>query len=219
MSDIRIQSFVAPGFEENTYLVWRAGNGSAIVVDPGNIVTAILDSLAEQQLRLEAIVLTHAHLDHIEGVAELRDHSGAPIWMHPADKPLYDGAGDQAAWFAMPFRPLPDTDNELQHGQELSVAGIDFEVRHVPGHSPGHVILYCEEARAALVGDVIFQGSIGRTDLPGGNFAQLIKGIREQVFTLPENTILYTGHGPATDVGHERATNPFLVPHYGGGLA
>lgn len=219
MSAIRIQGFVAPGFEENAYLVWRAGTGSAIAVDPGAAAAAMLDTLAAENLRLEAIVLTHAHVDHVEGVPALRDAAPAPIWLHAEDRALYAAAAQQAAWFGMKIRPLPEIDHELVHGQALALAGIQFEVRHVPGHSPGHVILYCPEAGAALVGDVIFFGSVGRTDLPGGSFAQLVKGIREHVFSLPAETVLHTGHGPDTDVGHERATNPFLVPHYGGGLA
>jgi glyoxylase-like metal-dependent hydrolase (beta-lactamase superfamily II) len=219
MSSVRIRPFVAPGFEENGYLVWRAGSGSAIAVDPGSDPEAMLAVLEAEGLHLEAILLTHAHVDHVEGVAALKDATHAPIWLHPDDGPLYGAAAEQAAWFGMKVRPLPPIDHALAHGQILTIAGLELEVRLVPGHSPGHVIFYCAEAGAALVGDVIFSGSIGRTDLPGGNFVQLVKGIRAQVFTLPGNTVLYTGHGPATQVDHERATNPFLVPQYGGGLA
>jgi glyoxylase-like metal-dependent hydrolase (beta-lactamase superfamily II) len=217
--DIRIRCFVAPGFQENAYLVWRAGTEAAVAIDPGADPEAMLATLGAENLRLAAILLTHAHVDHVEGVPALARATAAPIWLHPDDRPLYDAAGDQAAWFGLQIEPLPGIDHDLAHGQTLSVAGLEFEVRHVPGHSPGHVILYCAEAGAALVGDVIFFGSIGRTDLPGGNFTQLVKGIRAHVFSLPADTVLHTGHGPATDVGHERATNPFLVPHYGGGLA
>ena len=219
MSSVRIRSFVSPGFEENGYLVWRSGSGSALAVDPGNDADAMLATLEAENLRLESILLPHAHVDHVEGVAALKEATGAPVWLHPDDRPLYGAAAQQAAWFGLKIRPLPSVDHDLGHGQILTIAGIELEVRHVPGHSPGHVIFYCADAGAALVGDVIFSGSIGRTDLPGGNFVQLVKGIREHVLTLPGTTVLYTGHGPATEVGHERATNPFLVPQYGGGLA
>jgi glyoxylase-like metal-dependent hydrolase (beta-lactamase superfamily II) len=108
-------------------------------------------------------------------------------------------------------------DHALAHGQRLTLAGIELEVRHVPGHSPGHVIFYCAAGGAAFVGDTVFQGSIGRSDLPGGDFQQLIRAIRDQLLTLPPETLLYSGHGPATTVAHEAKTNPFLIPHYGGG--
>jgi hydroxyacylglutathione hydrolase len=174
---------------------------------------------SSDDLTIEAILLTHAHVDHVEGLPALKEATDAPIWLHAADTRLYEHAAHQAAMFGMRVGELPDIDAELKDGEQIEVAEIAFEVRHVPGHSPGHVILYIAEAQAALVGDVIFQGSIGRTDLMGGNFEQLIRGIREKVFTLPPETVLHTGHGPSTTVEHEKATNPFLVPHYGGGLA
>jgi hydroxyacylglutathione hydrolase len=219
MSEIRIRTFVAPGFAENAYLVWREGAPAAVAIDPGGEAGGMADELADQELRLDAILLTHAHLDHIEGVAKLVDRTRAPTYLHPDDRPFYDNAKLQAQQFGMRVDALPPIDHPLADGQTLEVAGLTFEVRHVPGHSPGHIILVLAEAECAFVGDVVFQGSIGRTDLPGGNFPQLVAGIRKQVLTLPTDTVLYSGHGPPTDVGHERATNPFLVPHYGGGFA
>jgi hydroxyacylglutathione hydrolase len=219
MSDIRIATFVADGFAENAYLVWREGEAVAVAIDPGGEADAMADALEERGLRLEAILLTHAHLDHIEGVARLVRSTGAPSYLHPDDRPFYDNANLQAQQFGMRVDALPPIDHALAHGQTLDVADLRFEVRHVPGHSPGHVILVLAEADCAFVGDVVFRGSIGRTDLPGGNFPQLVKGIRAQVLTLPTDMALYPGHGPPTEVGHERATNPFLIPHYGGGFA
>lgn len=216
---LEIRTFVAPGFGENAYIVWAPHSTEAIAIDPGNSVPGMLALLSSERLTLSAIVLTHAHLDHIEGIAKLRAAHDAPIHMHPGDRLLYDHAPTQAQQFGMRVDPLPPPDHELEHGQQLAIGGVTLEVRHVPGHSPGHVLLHCAEAGIAFVGDIVFQGSIGRTDLPGGDFAQLIAGIREQVFTLPPNTALYPGHGPPTSVEHERSTNPFLVPHYGGGLA
>lgn len=219
MSGIQIITFESPGFAENAYLLNRAGSTRAVAIDPGSAAPEMLGTLRRDGLELEAIVLTHAHVDHVEGLPALVKATAAPVWLHPADRPLYERAGQQAAMFGMRVAALPPADHELSDGQRLDLAGITFEVRHVPGHSPGHVILYMEEADAALVGDVIFQGSIGRTDLPGGDFKQLVTGIREKVFSLPDRTVLHTGHGPPTTVEHERATNPFLIPHYGGGLA
>lgn len=219
MDGIEVRSFVAPGFGENAYLVWRPGSASAVAIDPGAEAEAMADTLSAEGIRLEAVLLTHAHIDHVEGVATLVRRTEAPVYLHADDAPLYKGAGVQAMQFGMHVEALPPVDRTLEHGQVLELSGLTFQVRHVPGHAPGHVILYLEDAGVAFSGDVVFQGSIGRTDLPGGNFTQLIKGIRGQVLTLPDDTTLYTGHGPETSVGHERATNPFLVPQYGGGLA
>jgi hydroxyacylglutathione hydrolase len=216
---LQIRTFVAPGFGENGYLAWQAGSSTAVCIDPGNSVEQVRRVLAEHALTVEAILLTHAHLDHLEGVAALASQTEAPIFLHPADRPLYDHATSQALQFGMRLDPLPPPDRELADGQQLEFGGVRYDVRHVPGHSPGHVLFHVAAANVAFVGDVVFQGSIGRTDLPGGDFAQLIDAIREQVLSLPDDTRLYPGHGPPTTVGHERGTNPFLIPHYGGGLA
>ena len=219
MSELHIQTFVAPAFAQNAYLVWRDGEASAVAIDPGGDAERMADALSENGHWLEAVLLTHAHVDHIEGVARLVQRTGAPVHLHADDRLFYDHAGEQAREFGMQVDALPPVDHELVDDQRLNLAGITFEVRHVPGHSPGHVILYVEDDGLAFVGDVVFQGSIGRTDLPAGDFAQLVGGIRKRVLTLPDETVLYPGHGPATNVRHERTTNPFLVPHYGGGFA
>jgi hydroxyacylglutathione hydrolase len=219
MNEIEIRPFVAPAFGQNAYLLRRHDRADAIVVDPGGQHSAVRAALTADGLEAAAILLTHAHIDHVEGVPALRQATGAAIWLHPADRPLYDHAEQQATLFGMRIAQLPAPDHDLEHGQVLQLAGLSLEVRHVPGHSPGHVIFYMAEADAAIVGDVIFQGSIGRTDLPGGDFARLIRNIREQVFSLPPETELHPGHGPPTTVDHEQMTNPFLIPQYGGGLA
>jgi glyoxylase-like metal-dependent hydrolase (beta-lactamase superfamily II) len=171
-------------------------------------------------LEPQAIVLTHAHLDHVEGVPDVRAaFPDLPIFLHPADGPLYDAVQGQAAMFGLSVRDLPPVTDPLSHGQVLGFGTCSLEVRHAPGHAPGHVILVSHRDGVAVVADVVFRGSIGRTDLPGGNFQQLIEAIREQVLTLPGDTRLLTGHGPETTVDLERTTNPFLIPHYGGDLA
>jgi len=219
MNRVQVRTFVSPGFAQNAYLVWREGEASAVAIDPGGEAEAMADALSENGLWLEAILLTHAHIDHIEGVARLVARTGAATYMHPADAPFYQRADLQAAQFGMDVDALPPIDHALEDGATLLLSGIEFEVRHVPGHSPGHVILYVADAGIAFVGDVVFSGSVGRTDLPGGSFPMLIGGIRKRVLTLPDDTVLYPGHGPTTTVGHERVSNPFLVPQYGGGFA
>jgi glyoxylase-like metal-dependent hydrolase (beta-lactamase superfamily II) len=219
MSQVHVQTFVSPAFAQNAYLVWREGEASAVAVDPGSEADAMADALSSHGLWLEAILLTHAHIDHIEGVARLVARTGASTYMHPADTPFYQRADLQAAQFGMAVDTLPPIDHPLEDGATVRLAGLDLEVRHVPGHSPGHVILYLADAGLAFVGDVVFQGSVGRTDLPGGSFPQLIGGIRKRVLTLPDDTVLHTGHGPPTTVRHERVSNPFLVPQYGGEFA
>lgn len=216
---LNVRPFVATGFGENAYIAWRDGGSVGVCIDPGNAVSDMLAFVEEKRLSIEALLLTHAHLDHVEGVAALVRATRAPVHLHPADRPLYDHVRQQAEMFGMRIEPLPPVDHSLEHGQILEVGDVQYRVRHAPGHSPGHVVLHVEEASCAFVGDVVFQGSIGRTDLPGGDYAQLITAIREQVLTLPDETRLLPGHGPATTVGHERTTNPFLIPHYGGGLA
>ncbi|MGH7475233.1 MAG: MBL fold metallo-hydrolase [Longimicrobiales bacterium] len=211
-----IQTFVAAGFGENAYLV-RCGEATAFAIDPGGDAGAMADTVEQDGLRLDAILLTHAHLDHVEGVASLARRTGAPAYLHPADLPLYHGVAKQAAMFGLQTETPPPIDHELADGQELRFGDCALVVRHVPGHSPGHVLFYCAEAAAAFIGDVVFMGSIGRTDLPGGDFQQLMRSIREQVLTLPPETTLLTGHGPATSVAHEARSNPFLVPQFGSG--
>lgn len=216
-TSVSIRTYTAQGFGENAYLAGAPGGDRMVAVDPGGEAAGMAADLEREGQALEAILLTHAHLDHVEGVAELAGRTGAPIYLHSGDLGLYHAVSEQARAFGMHVEPPPPVDHELQDGQRLDLAGLHFEVRHVPGHSPGHVLLYCADAGFAFVGDVVFAGSIGRTDLPGGSYQQLMRSIREQVLTLPLDTTLYAGHGPATTVEREAKTNPFLIPHFGGG--
>lgn len=216
---MNVETFVAPGFAQNAYLAWADGSDSAVAIDPGGRAAEMLERLAVRRLQLEAVLITHAHIDHIEGVAPIVRASGAPVYMHPDDDRLYRNVAVQAAQFGMQIELPPPYDHKLAHDQTLELAGLRFDVRHAPGHAPGHVLFYVAGAEAAFVGDVVFQGSIGRTDLPGGDFQQLMTSIREQVLTLPDHTTLYSGHGPTTTVERERVSNPFLVPDFGGRFA
>lgn len=215
---MNIRTFVAAGFGENAYLIWNHGAREALAIDPGD-APSMIRTLEQEKLQLTAILLTHSHIDHIDGVAHLVRKTNAPIYLHPEARLFYDNVAVQGAQFGMRVEAPPPPTHELQAGSTLTLAGIELEVRYVPGHAPGHVLFYCAQAGAAFVGDVVFQGSIGRTDLPGGNHQVLMSSIREQVMTLPDTTQLYSGHGPATTVAQERRFNPFIAPMYGGSFA
>ena len=210
-----VRGFTGGAFAENTYLVSCARTGAGILVDPGAAAAKALAAAREANITIEQIVLTHAHVDHVEGLPLARRETGAPVVVHPADLPLYGAAPMQAQMFGLTLEPLPPVDGALAEGEPVRFGECGLAVRFAPGHAPGHVILVGDGM--ALVGDVIFNGSIGRTDLFGGDFATLMRSIREQVLTLPDETTLHTGHGPDTTVGHERRTNPFVTGVYGGG--
>jgi hydroxyacylglutathione hydrolase len=209
-----VRGFTGGAFAQNGFLVVCAGTGSGILVDPGAGVGEMLATAAAEDVRIEQIVLTHAHLDHVDGVARAKRETGAPVLLHPDDESIYHAAPKQAQWFGVDFDPLPPVDGPLADGDTVCFGECELRVHHTPGHSPGHVILVGDGF--ALVGDCVFAGSIGRTDLPGGDFQQLMHSIRSRILTLPDETVLYSGHGPETTVGHERVGNPFLVADLGG---
>ena len=213
-----VQTFAGGAFGQNTYVAHDPETSRAVVIDPGAMTSEALGFVEQSGLEIEAVLLTHAHLDHIEGLATVRNVTPAPIWLHPGDRPLYDTVLQQAAMFGVRMSPPPDPDEELAHGQVLEMAGARWEVRHAPGHAPGHVVFWSEADGVCLAGDVIFAGSIGRTDLPGGDYRMLMASIRREILSLPDEARLLTGHGPETTVGFERRTNPFLVPQFGGEL-
>ena len=196
-------------FVENCYLVVDERAGECAIVDPGEEAGLILHKVAATGAKPVAIWLTHAHIDHVLGVPRVAAETGAPVWLHSADLPLYDAVPEQAAWFGLAAPALPPPDRTYAHGDTVRVGDLSFEVRHAPGHSPGSVCLV--GPGVVLGGDVLFAGSIGRTDLPGGDFDTLIASIERELLSLPEATIVYTGHGPETTVGHERRSNPFLT--------
>ncbi|HEU5465401.1 MAG TPA: MBL fold metallo-hydrolase [Gemmatimonadales bacterium] len=195
-------------FVENCYLVIDEAANACAVIDPGEQAGLILHKLRASGATPVGIWLTHAHIDHVLGVPELAAETGAPVYLHPDDRELYDAVPDQASWFGLTAEPLPPPDRELAAGERLTVGGLEFAVRHAPGHSPGHVVFAGHGA--VFGGDVLFQGSIGRSDLPGGDFDTLIGSIERELLVLPDSTIVYPGHGPATTIGAERRTNPFL---------
>lgn len=200
-------------FAENCYIVVDEQVGECAIVDPGEEAGLILHKVQETGAKPVAIWLTHAHIDHVLGVTRVAAETGAPVWLHPADRPLYDAVPEQAAWFGLEVPgPLPVPQQAFAAGNRLSIGTASFEVRHAPGHSPGSVCLV--GSGVAFSGDVLFAGSIGRTDLPGGDFETLIASIERELLPLPDDTIVYSGHGPETTIGRERRSNPFLTGVY-----
>lgn len=208
---LQILTFVLGPLDNNTYLLTDTDSGEAAIIDPAGGSESILAEARRAGSRLKAIWMTHAHFDHLTGVSAVAEAftPPLPVLLHPADLDLWNTGG--GAWmFGVPLSRLPQPAAGLTHGQALQLGSCRIEVRHAPGHTPGHVVFYAAQAQAAFVGDVIFRGSIGRTDLPGGNHATLIDSIRTQVLTLSPQTRLLSGHGPETTVEEERRNNPFL---------
>jgi glyoxylase-like metal-dependent hydrolase (beta-lactamase superfamily II) len=199
-------------FGQNSYLLWRPGRGDAVVIDPGFDTWSIRQRLEHEGRQLAAILNTHGHADHIAGnLAMKQAYPEAPLIIGRNEaKLLHDPEANLSAPFGQPLTS-PEADRLVADGERLHVAGFQFEVREIPGHSPGSVVFLCDEFDPPFVfgGDVLFAGSIGRTDL-GGDLEQLLSGIRSKLFPLPESAIVYPGHGPATTIGAEKRTNPFL---------
>lgn len=208
MPDREIVLLPNGAFAENCYLIADTTARQAVIVDPGEEWERFLAELGRRGWRLLGIWLTHAHIDHILGVGEVHAATGAPIWLHPADRALYDDLPRQGLWFGLHASPLPPPQHELTPGHILRVGRHEFAVRHTPGHSPGSVSLV--GPGAVFSGDALFAGSIGRSDLPGGDQAVLLESIRRELLSLPDDTVVYSGHGPQTTIGDERRTNPFL---------
>ncbi len=209
MSELELVCLPNGQLAENCYLLADRATRRAVMIDPGEEPRLFLAELDTRAWSLDAIWLTHAHFDHILGVAEVKAATGAPVYLHPLDRALYDSLPQQAEWMGMAAPPAPAPDAELTDGQRLQVGSVELTVRHTPGHSPGSVSFL---GRGLVIGgDVLFNGSIGRTDLPGGNGADLLHSIQSVFLTLPDSTLVHSGHGPETTIGVERMTNPFLT--------
>ena len=196
-------------FAENCYLVADRRTREAVIIDPGEEPAMFLAELDTRAWHLRSIWLTHAHVDHIMGVAAVHQATGAAIHLHPLDRPIYDALPHFGAWVGMQLEVPPAPHVALEAGSTLTVGGLRFDVRFTPGHSPGSVS-FVGHGRV-FGGDVLFNGSIGRTDLPGGDYATLMSTIQSQFLSLPDSTIVHSGHGPDTTIGVERLTNPFLT--------
>lgn len=201
------KSAVEP-FSKNGYLLSCQRTRQGIYIDPGDEAYLLLPKVREKDIKLIAIVNTHAHIDHISGIGMVKEEWDVPIYLHPEDKPLYDNLSSQAQRFGLDYPPAPPLDHSLQEGEVLKVGNLTLNIYHTPGHSPGSVCLVVENH--IFCGDVIFAGSIGRTDLWGGSYEILMDSIHNKIVPMGREKILHPGHGPDTTIGHELTTNPFL---------
>ncbi len=210
---LNIKSFVFNPFQENTYVIINAKR-ECWIVDPGMYeaeeVGSFMEYLENNKLSPQAIINTHTHIDHIFGVQALIDKYHIPFGVHEQDLPVLNNAAGSAMLFGFDFKKVPQSTFFIRENEPLILGDETLEVRFTPGHSPGSISFYYAPGKWVVAGDVLFSGSIGRTDLPGGNFETLINSIRTQLFTLPDLTAVYPGHGPATNIIHEKKYNPFL---------
>lgn len=214
---VKIHVLPSGPIQTNGYLLTEAQRGEAILVDaPGDILARIEPLLAATGCRLTELWLTHGHWDHTQDAAAVVTATGARVVGHEADREMFENPGLMSAFVQRRLQLAPvAVDQWVKQGDRLTALGREFEVRHVPGHCPGNVLFYAATAQVALVGDALFAGGIGRIDFPGGSFEMLARSIREQIYTLPDETVVLSGHGPRTTVGAEKSGNPFvsaLVP-------
>jgi len=209
VSELEVVSLPNGQLSQNCYLVADRGTREAVIIDPGEEPAMFLAELDTRAWALRAIWLTHAHVDHIMGVGAVKRATGVPIHLHPLDRRIYDALPQFGAWLGKELEPPPPPDVALAAGGRLGVGGLEFEVRSTPGHSPGSVSFVGHGM--VFGGDVLFSGSVGRTDLPGGDFATLMSTIHTQFLSLPDSTVVHSGHGPDTTIGIERLTNPFIT--------
>jgi hydroxyacylglutathione hydrolase len=211
MSKVKARIIPVTPFQQNCTLLWCETSKRAVVIDPGGDVPEIERAIAQAGVTVGAIWLTHGHIDHVGGAAELKAKLNVPIeGPHRADQFLMEHVVETARMYGITGVNNATTDHWLDEGDTLSVGEITFDVRHCPGHSPGSVAFINQGLRLAIVGDVLFAGSIGRTDLPGGDHAQLLQSIADRLMLLPDDVVVLSGPGPTTTIGRERASNPFL---------
>ena len=220
-----IEEITVTAFQQHTRIVGCEKTARAICIDPGDDSQAIVQAIDKHDFQLQAIACTHAHMDHVGGVAALKKlKPEAKIILHRGDEPIYQALPEQPAWIGIPratwslmgfaYEEPPKVDEYWTDGQTYLVGELEFRIIHCPGHTPGHVVLFEPNERKVFVGDVLFAGSVGRTDLPGGSTEQLMDSIMNKLLPLGDDVEVYSGHGPVTTIGHERLTNPFLTGVY-----
>jgi hydroxyacylglutathione hydrolase len=211
-ADLLVETITNGPFAENCYLAADANSREALLIDPGDEEQRILERVRELDLVVRQIVCTHGHIDHAGAVAPLKRMLGVPFAIHPDEMPLLRALPMQAAAFGLPSKECPEVDQELADGQCLQLGQLTARVLLTPGHSPGGCCLHFESEQVVIVGDTLFAGSIGRTDLPGGETETLLQSIRQRLLALDDANVVYSGHGPPTTIGAERRDNPFLKP-------
>ncbi|MCB1668994.1 MAG: MBL fold metallo-hydrolase [Porticoccaceae bacterium] len=203
-----VKTFPVGPIQCNCSIIGDPVTKKALVVDPGGDADKIIALLKELDLKVVAIIHTHAHLDHILAAGEIKKATGAPIYLHEEDRFLWDMLDQQCAMFGIPYSPIPDPDHYLADDQDLGCCG--GVAIHTPGHTPGSTSFWFEESKTLIAGDTLFKGSIGRTDLWGGDFDTIAKSIKERIYSLDEEAEVITGHGPSTTIGDEKVGNMFV---------
>lgn len=198
-------------FQENCYIVGDEATGTGVLFDPGDEAARISLAVEQTNLEISEIIITHAHIDHVGAVAALVDEYSCPVLMHVEAEPMLKQLPNQALMMGLRFGKVPAVDRYIEDGEVLEIGGQRFEALYTPGHAPGHLAFYAPAEGLVLSGDALFAGSVGRVDLPGGSMEVLMRSISERLLTLPDTTAVYSGHGPETTIGEERAHNPFLA--------
>jgi glyoxylase-like metal-dependent hydrolase (beta-lactamase superfamily II) len=206
-----VKGLVVGLLQENCYILGCERTRRGVIIDPGDSARTILQVVAQQGLTIEQILLTHAHFDHVLAVEPVQRVTKAPYFLHAADLPILEDVPARVSlWLDTEVDPLPEPDGFLEHGQRIRFGQEELEVRFTPGHAPGHVVFVDHAGHQVFGGDTLFQGSVGRYDLPLADGPTLMRSIRDQLFTLPDDYTVYPGHGPATTIGDERLYNPFV---------
>jgi len=197
-------------FQENCYVIGDEESGIGALIDPGDEAARIAMAVEETNLDIGSIIVTHAHIDHVGAVVALVEEYACPVLMHAESEPLLQGLPTQAMMMGLRFGKVPSVDRYVEDEEILSVGDLRLRSLYTPGHAPGHLAFYIEDEGLVLSGDALFAGSVGRVDLPGGSMEVLMRSIEERLLTLPDETVVYSGHGPRTTIGNERTSNPFL---------
>ena len=197
-------------FQENCYILGDETTGEGALVDPGDEAARIAIAVEQTNLEISQILITHAHVDHVGAVAALVEEYACPVLMHAEAEPMLKQLPTQAMMMGLRFGKVPNVDRHIEDGEVIKVGSLELASLYTPGHAPGHLAFYIQSEGVVLSGDALFAGSVGRVDLPGGSMEVLMKSIEERLLTLPDETKVYSGHGPQTTIGNEKAYNPFL---------